>query len=376
MNRILSSFVLYILCILCLQAASVQDLYDASVLLDKHTPANSKPVLKQGLLQVLIKVTGNKQVADQALIKNAIENPENYLLKYSQKVNEKSLYIPETDEVVMTKQVVSIQNYSAARITSLLQEAKFPVWGKQRPLTLVWIMLEPSSQNRILLNDSDESNLNNLYKDIVNTEAAGRGIPLVYPMQDLEEQVSTSLSVIWAQYPEELMKASKRYNADAIVSVSMHQKSDKSWSGKWLVISNGNSMRFETSARELTGSIQEGINWLADNLAKVYTTNLFAPSEVVNIKVNNITSLEKYVALDKYLSSLAVIDKYTLNNLNNSQLEFGLSVKNGKKALLETLRFDKKLIVLDDNNIDEVVRGDSESRYFNSKKVLEFRWRS
>jgi hypothetical protein len=379
------SSLFYLLSITCLQAASVNSLYDATVPLEAGQVANNKVVLQQGMSQVLVKVTGNKQVVDYKIIKNAIENPENYLLKYSQKVNQKSEYITETDEVITTKELVSIQNYSSARINSLLQNASLPVWGKQRPLTLAWIMIEREPNQRLLLNDSEDSNFNNLYKEIVNTQATARGLPLVYPLQDLQEQVSTSGASIWAQSPDDLIKASDRYNADIIFSASLYAKADHTWFAKWLVIHNGKATTFETTAPYLTATIQEGINWLADNLAKVYTSNLSAPAESINIRINNITSLDKYAAVDRYLASLSVIDKYALNHLSDNHLELQVSVKNGRKALLAALKLDNKLVELDANDkavvqYDSFSNSDHEtasnSKQMGSENILEFRWRS
>lgn len=88
--------------------------YDTRVPIDNKTAANSPQILKQGLLQVLIQVSGKGDIDKSSVIQQAIEKPENYLLKYTVQMEEQSAR-------------VSVQTYAANRIDNLLKTAGITV---------------------------------------------------------------------------------------------------------------------------------------------------------------------------------------------------------------------------------------------------------
>jgi len=91
-------------------------IYESTVILDNQKAANSTDVLKQGLLQVLIKLTGKQDIDALLPIQQALEKPENYLIKYSTQITE--------DLTTQTKQRVSLQSYAASRVDLLLKNSK------------------------------------------------------------------------------------------------------------------------------------------------------------------------------------------------------------------------------------------------------------
>ena len=352
-------------------AATVTGLYQANVPITSARLANSKPTLQQGMAQILVKITGNNAIAEQPVIKNALDNPESFLLQYSHKVTEQSGASSESNEIKQNKQLVSTQSYSSERIQNLLKKAGIATWGAQRPLSLAWLVIEVDGRNRIILNETSTSISNNYYKEIVNKTAENRAIPLAYPMQDLEEQVSISSTAVWMQYPEELQRASERYKAEVIVAGRMRKIGSRTWSGQWLLIDKEQMIRFENTSSELNATITEGVNWLADQLALTHATKFAAPSELIKIKINNISNLTAYTDVEKYLSNLAVIETYNVAKVGNNYLELSMNVKNGKKALLDALNLDSKLVEYEAN---ELASGYNESAQ--GGNVLEFRWRS
>lgn len=371
---------LFSLCTLySLQAATVRDLYDAVVPIDGYKSANSKKVLSNGMLQVLIKATGNNQISEYPGVEEALENPEHYLLKFTHKIIEKVEENNIDGSEIKTRKLVSIQNYSQDRITELLKRLGLPVWGKQRPLTLAWVVIEFDPQNRLVLNDTDVTHFNNYYKQIISTESEKRGVPMAYPLQDLEEQLEISTSVIWAQFPNELRSASQRYAPDMILTGRLQAKDDSTWQGKWLIIGRDNTLEVITSAPNITANIQQGINWLADTLAKVYTTNLATSSEVVNIKISGINDLRAYTAVEKYISSLSAVEKFQITKVGSGYIELGILASEGKQALLSTFELDSKVVKMKvDNAKTKVIIESDAAQYSENSTVdpLQFRWRS
>lgn len=90
MCKLASSFMRSFIIILCCIAnsgfafaASVENLYEGIVSVSSQNATVREQALQQALSQVLIKVSGNPQIISNDDIKNALQNPESYLLTYS-----------------------------------------------------------------------------------------------------------------------------------------------------------------------------------------------------------------------------------------------------------------------------------------------------
>lgn len=148
-------------------------LYDAAVLLESQMPANSKAVLKQGMLQVLVKVSGRKDIGELAIIKEGLAKPEDYLLKYSTKLTSA---LPDavsptgsaSEQVLPIKRRVSMQSYLANRIDDLLKKAQvIPVTNQISQLSQL------SQVNKVNLDDKITLENKNREPETVNIRING-----------------------------------------------------------------------------------------------------------------------------------------------------------------------------------------------------------
>lgn len=357
-----------------LYAVDVPDLFEAEIGIDGFRSANSKQVLGQGIRQVLIKVTGNVNITEHPNIKPAVDNPEYYLQQYSHKIIENSAATSLDDgSEIKVKKLVSIQKYNEERIHELLKKSGIPIWGSQRPLTLAWVTIEFDPKTRLVLNDTDITHFNNLYKDIVKSSAAIRGVPIAFPLQDLEEQLQISPSSIWAQFPDDLRRASLRYGPDIIISASIQPRDESTWQAKWLIIGQENTIEYITSAPNLTRTIEQGVSWLADTLAKFYASEHGA-SELVKIRVNDINNIKDLTNIEKYIEGLTVVERLRLVEVDKDNLEFEVLVKDGKSSLVSAFNLDSKLVKQKVPVLSKEKSTDSEISKLD--EILHFRWRT
>lgn len=349
-------------------ASTVEDLYKSVIPINNNQAANSKEVLKQGMLQVLTKVSGSSNIEQNPIIKAALDNPEEYLFKYTQNRE--------------NKQRISVQEYINIKINHLLKQADIEAWGKQRPTVLSWVTIELDPRTRIILNESNQYidtsliEQNSAYKQIIQKQAMLRGVPIAFPLQDLTEQMNISQASIWAQFIDDLKLASERYQAPVIFSASINKINyleslsldSQLWQAKFMIINklnnsdnNQNIIKYEAQDENLEQVIEHGINWLADNLAKGYTIAHDLPMKDLDLRITGINTVKDYVKLNNYLNNLSVVSRVAVNSQDKNILNITVSVKQGESALKQALSLDNKLVL---------------AKQLENDQVLQLRWRS
>jgi len=67
-----------------------------------------------------------------------------------------------------------------------------PIWGKQRPSTLVWLVVEDEGGRRLIGTDEESE-----YLSVLKERASVRGIPMLIPLLDLEDNARLKPSDVW-----------------------------------------------------------------------------------------------------------------------------------------------------------------------------------
>jgi len=121
------------------------------------------------------------------------------------------------------------------QIDEALQALGRPVWGPERPLTLLWIAIDAGRGERVLLSDGGISadtftdtvggvgvspeavELAAAIREEIAKVADERGLPIRFPLLDLEDLLMVTPADIWGGFVEQIEAASERYGADAIL---------------------------------------------------------------------------------------------------------------------------------------------------------------
>jgi hypothetical protein len=128
----------------------------------------------------------------------------------------------------------TLVEFYSGRVEQALESLGKPVWGEERPLTLLWIAIDGGAGERVLLSDSGI-----VVDGVADTAAVGvspqtaalaeairakiaeiadeRGLPIRYPLLDLEDLLTVPSADIWGGFDLQVEAASQRYGADAIL---------------------------------------------------------------------------------------------------------------------------------------------------------------
>ena len=221
-----------------------KSLYSASVPVLSQSIDERTEAAKEGLKQVVIKLTGTSSVIDN--------NPD-----MAQEIQRAAYYLQafhyELASLSASRHTLHL-HFNAAEINTLLARERIPIWHGKRPVILLWLTYQGSHDEDIISEDSVDELLPQL-----RTLADERGLPLVLPLMDTQE-----LSYL-SEFPaKEVPLASyqtlaKRYDYDAIL-VGYLNKSGKEWEGKWILLNNNTVLEWEQNNQDVDVLIASMLN--------------------------------------------------------------------------------------------------------------------
>ncbi len=333
-------------------AAVIENLYQARVEVADQSQRAQQRALTDALKQVLIKVSGDRAILQSDDIKRHIKNANSFLHSYQ--------FDFEQDTTFYQAQ------FNPQRIETAIRASDFPVWGKRRPDSLIWLAIEdqPAKQRRLV----SEADLT--IRESIDQVAEQRGIAVALPILDLTDIQQVSVYDVWGSYVQNIMLVSDRYQVDYVMSARIYFHSsdplatsadelDESmaqtapvvketdvWIAQWLVMHRGQLVSGMVSGDTVDSVIQQITHLLADKQAKDYAVDvnsLSADDRRAQIVVDNVSSIQSYQSLSDFLSSLTVIMKATLVEMQGSQVRFDLELLGDQQDVVEALRLDDRI---------------------------------
>lgn len=263
-------------------------------------------------------------------------------------------------------------NFDHKRIISLLREVKLPVWGKQRPLTLIWLV-EEINGDRQIVNDSSLLDTRQFFKH----EAETKGVPLLFPLMDLDDNMQISVNDVRGMFVAQVDTASQRYQTDYFVlasmspsadgvelSVSLFVKGSEQQGGiplvsKWQVVT------------DTRAAVTEIISSISDYYVGRYAITDTGVQLNSSVTFVDITEMKQLVAIEKYLNQLSAVKAVNVSQLQGTSVQYHLS-------LFGTLDDLHRLMVLDPRVME--TKSGYQSKHDSSDtgsvqfKELEYHW--
>jgi uncharacterized protein len=312
-------------------AIKVSGLYQASALVSDESESKRKPAIKQALIQVLIKLTGDRNIAKSSGINTLIERPERFVqqFRYQQVKNEDEPQIQATELWVQ---------FDETALNDVLRSYALNIWGKERPSILVWLAHEGDGARRLVsFEESPE------YLTMLDQRAAARGVSLLFPLLDLEDSSRISVSDIWAGFKEPVLDASSRYQSDVVLTGKLMQILPTLWESQWSVYIDGQEKRWTTQGELPDIVLEEGVDELVDRLASQYASIGSTRAEVIELLVSDINDLDEYARALAYLQSLQSVRTVQVKRVSVDEVMFEVISHGGSTAINQTIELGNTL---------------------------------
>ncbi len=309
--------------------AAVTPLYEATIACQSQSEAERQTLFKQGLIQVLEKLSGETGFDKDEKVNKAFSNITDYVEQYAYQGNE--IHV----------------RFSTDLINRLMnQSGHNAVWGQRRPNVILWLAVEDNQQRRLVGQETDPTLQAQLEK-----WATEKGLPLLLPLMDLEDVSSVTVTDVWGQFPNTLQQASKRYDAQVILVARLTHTpaSDKPWQANWQLLTAN-----ETPSWTVTGLTQEEV--LKQGLASTshYLMGRFGQKNLVRtatsdkpflVAVDNVQNANDYSNVGKYLSNLQPNNVVNIQRIDGDMTVFEITPRNGygREAFEQALQLEHHL---------------------------------
>ena len=325
-------------------AATELPLYQERIVVSGNaTPKEQDSAIKQAFKQLLVRGTGIRATLDEPAIAAELGQGSRFLSSF--RFEESSEFFTNIlGEQVATKAMVL--DFDKATVDDLLIQNRLPVWGARRPDVLIWLADRLDGQDHIL-SDSETTEVS----ELLASEAAARGVPLLLPIMDLTDTLNLSFADVNGLFSQDIEFASGRYNAEAVLAGRIVQR-ESDYSADWLLLFKGERTRLPVLSGTLADIVSEGLNMVAERMSKQYAF-VSDPqlSGSVRLRVVNITDLTEFAAIERYLQSVNLITGITAHHFSATDIVFELSISGDRMQLADLLTLDGQLVRIEEASL-------------------------
>jgi hypothetical protein len=281
-------------------AVTVPDLYETSQPVEG---SSRDAAFAEALRTVLVRVSGQR---DAALRVGEVSDPRKYVQRFG-----------------FTADNVLQVLFDSSSVDQLLSKAGLPIWGRERPATVVMFGVEDGASWRWLAADTPARE-----RDAIEKIARQRGLPLKWPVMDAQERAAAS-----SESPG-LKQAAARYEANAVLL-------GRARGGvvQWTLLSD------EGSA-QASGGLDDGVHLAADTFARVFAASGSSLGSVI-VEVAGISDLSAYAATLNYLEGMTLVRGVALEQVAGEKMRFRLAVRGDAATLRRAIALDHRLVPTD-----------------------------
>jgi hypothetical protein len=244
-----------------------------------------------------------------------------------------------SDDLTKPDELEVVIKFDEVNLNRQLASIQLPVWSKLRPDVLVWLAIKSSSEEEILSDGSQSA-----IKMVLTQSALDRGLPIVLPTMDLNDQRMVSISDVWNREANLLALASERYAAQVILNTQVTVLSNGHLLVNWHTIINGVIDSWE-SRGELSYAIQSGVDELTDRLARRFT-QVVSPNQnahIYELSISDVLSYHDYAKVMQYLNSLQYVTSVNVNHVSGSELRLSVGIEGDMAVFDRTIAISQIL---------------------------------
>lgn len=308
--------------ILCLCAAALassgtaaavtrNELYQATTGVAGRCEGADGAAFQAAMKTVLVRVTGSRSADEDPALAPLISNARRYV-QQCRSAPDNQLWVA----------------FDGPAIERWLTQNGQPLWGQERPTTLVLLAVQNGTQSGTVLTTDDNSEL----KTAIDAAAWTRGLPLLWPSAAELQKNHLDFAAVNGGSPAAVAEIGRRIGGEGVL-IGRAGGSSAAANVRWIHL-------FQDRSSEYSGTL-EGVNRAADMYA-----GLFAASGnlvPVEIEVTGVNDLHDYAGLEAYLQSLTFISHVSVESFSGDSIRFRLATRGGVDALQRALSLNGRL---------------------------------
>jgi len=238
-------------------AIEVTNLFEIEIVARSESAEDRNQAIKQALFAVLDRILVSEDIAKIPIVQEMLKNAGQYV-----KQSQYSL-LPAEEYANTDARLFRVQ-FDEDQIMEVLRKSQVGIWSEIRPETLLWLVIDEDNQRQFYNPDTMPEIESALWR-----ASKVKGVPLIYPLLDIEEQQKISVKDVLGTDPRKLLEVSSRYDVAAVMTGRVAKKSE-CWQAEWAFYFDGKIKQWNSACQPLKPAIAAGIRGAYDVLSNYY----------------------------------------------------------------------------------------------------------
>lgn len=326
-----------------LQAALVDDLYTVELPVADQTTTQRLEVFNLALREVIVKISGSDEVLERPDLERPLKNSSRYVRQFRY-INKKD----DTTGAFDAGQLYLSTVFNQDLLEKLLRENNIPIWGRERPSTLLLISFDENENVALVSADTTPDVIEQL-----DTVAARKGLPVLFPLLDLEDRMILGVEDIVQLNEVNIQAMAGRYAPDAVLVGQIVGQAGEGWQSSWQLRFGDRMLEWNYHAQNREAIMQQAIGQLSKTLATEYALQSFSNlEEEVLLRVDEVTGIAEYQRILSYLQSLDAVESVRLVLIHENQVTYRVSLRNSLQDLQQLISLGYQLEQLELPQVD------------------------
>jgi hypothetical protein len=311
------------------RAEIVRGLYSAEVpVADQSAQALSR-ASRVALAEVLVKVSGSSDVLQYPVIKAALPEARAHVQQYAYRQAREP-----------GGQLSVRLEFDDSYVTRLVTTAGAPLWTANRPVVLVWLVVEDGGPRYFVSQESAPELAQQLLQAF-----ARRGVPARLPLYDLADAAALNTEEAWRLYAPALQAASGRYDVEDVLAGRAAALTSGEVVGDWSYFDGVSRSDRSFTAPDTEAFMRSGVSIVAEKLAARYAV---APSGAaeggIRMSVVGVSTYSDYANIVAWLEGLELIDHANVERVEGDTLELRLHAQADAGQLAAIIELNQRLV--------------------------------
>ena len=320
------------------QAVVVEELFTVEMPVADQTTSVRLETFGEAFKLVVIKVSGSDDALRSPEFSRPMQSSARYVKQFRY-INRKD----ENAEGFDAGQLYLKIDFNQQLIQGLLRENNFPVWGRERPGSLLVVSYDVNETIRLV---SDETTPDII--ELFDSAALKLGVPILFPLMDLEDIALVKIGDIVSRQYENINILADRYGPDALVVGQIVGRSGQGWHGDWEVRFAEQVFKWKYKGSSRQQVVDQAIKHLARVLALEYALEDHRRvDQALLMSVSGMPEFNQVISVQHYLEALAVVDSVRISLISDDVVTFTLKLRNDAEDLQRLIELGEVLEQLD-----------------------------
>tara|TARA_Y100001935_G_scaffold223408_1_gene198797 strand:+ start:30157 stop:31299 length:1143 start_codon:yes stop_codon:yes gene_type:complete len=335
------------------------DLYSGEVSVKNDSQSVRNKALKSILRNVLVRLSGSMDIGGGPDIVALVEKAPKLVQEFRYRLDKSN------SGTELTKKRYLWASFDKNSLNDLMRAGNIPIWDGNRPKVLIWLAGETSGKRQLFSAD-DLQELGHA----INERAILRGMPIQFPLMDLQDQSSLSAADLWVNYEPAIQEASIRYPHQAILTGRLREGLD-GWEANWILLDKQNNDNFVAKACCREDVILTGIDAAQDLLASRYApTSEGNRSRRMRVSFKGVKSSKAYLRLMQLIQTQESITFVNVRGAELDTIYLDIWIQGGRDELIRISETEALLTIIPEG--EKPIINFSDSKKIDSSRISQF----